>query len=59
MWQNNLLKFYLEHDIAKAADLSKELIADLGNILPEPDVGDLKFSLATAQALEGTDIESA
>ena len=53
MWQNNLLKFYLEHDIAKAKDYSRELIHDLGNILPENDVCDLKFSLATAFALEG------
>ena len=58
MWQNNLLKFYLEHDIAKAKDFSSELIHDLGNILPENDVCDLKFSLATAFALEGQDIDS-
>ena len=59
MWQNNLLKFYLEHDIAKAKDFSMELLDDLGNILPQPDVVDLKFSLATAHALEGQDIDAA
>ena len=59
MWQNNLLKFYMEHDIAKAKDYSRELIHDLSPILPEPDVLDLKFSLGTAYALEGQDIDTA
>ena len=59
MWQNNLLKFYLEHDLVKAKDFSRELIDDLGNILPAADVADLKFSLATAYALEGQDIDTA
>ena len=58
MWQNNLLKFYLEHDMAKAIDLSRELLDDLGNILPAADVADLKFSLATAYALDGQDIDA-
>ena len=26
MWQNNLLKFYMENDIEKAVDFAKELI---------------------------------
>ena len=59
MFQNNLLKFYLEHDISKAIDFSKELIEDVGNILPESDVADLKFSLGTAYALQGSDTRAA
>ena len=58
MWQNNLLKFYLEHDVAKAIEFSKELIDELGNILPQSDVADVKFSLATAYAMEGKDVEA-
>jgi len=53
MWQNNLLKFYMEHDIGKAIDYSKELIDELGNILPKNDLSDLRFSLATSYALQG------
>ena len=34
MWQNNLLKFYLEHDVDKAIEYSKELMEDMANILP-------------------------
>lgn len=53
MWQNNLLKFYMEHDVLKAIDYSKELIDEIGNILPKNDLSDLKFSLATSYALHG------
>jgi hypothetical protein len=51
MWQNNLLKFYMEHNIIKAIDYSKELIDEVGNILPKSDLSDLKFSLATSYTL--------
>ena len=44
MWQNNLLKFYLEHDVDKAIEYSKELMEDMANILPQNDVTDIKFS---------------
>ena len=37
MWQNNLLKFYMEHDIG----------------IPKNDLSDLRFSLATSYALQG------
>ncbi len=30
MWQNNLLKFYIENDIHKAIDYAKELIDEHG-----------------------------
>jgi len=35
MWQNNLLKFYMENDVERAIDYSKELIEEHGEILPE------------------------
>ena len=53
MWQNNLLKFYMENDIDKAIAYGKELSEDLGPILPQHDQDDLKFSLATSYALKG------
>lgn len=34
MWQNNLLKFYLEHKIDDAIDYCDELIEEVGSILP-------------------------
>jgi len=43
----------MEHDIIKAIDYSKELIDELGNILPKNDLSDLRFSLATSYALKG------
>ena len=49
----------MEHDIVKAIDFSKELTDELGNILPEADVADIKFSLATAYAMQGKDIATA
>ena len=30
MWQNNLLKFYMEHDIDKAIGYGRELTEDIG-----------------------------
>ena len=54
MWQNNLLKFYMENDIKKAIDYSKELIDEHGEILSSKDKCDLQFSLATSYVLEGS-----
>ena len=53
MWQNNLLKFYLEHDIDKAINYGSELTEETGQILPQGDQDDLKFSIATAYSLKG------
>ncbi len=53
MWQNNLLKFYMENDIVKAIDFAKDLIDEQGSILNKVDLCDLKFSLGTSYALEG------
>lgn len=53
IWQNNLLKFYLTHNISKAIDFSSELIEDEGKVLPKSDLGDLKFTKATALCLHG------
>ena len=33
MWQNNLLKFYLEHDVNKAIEYAKDLLDEHGAIL--------------------------
>ena len=33
-WQNNLLKFYLEHDVGKADEYAQELVDEIGPILP-------------------------
>jgi hypothetical protein len=38
MWQNNLLKFYMENDIVKAIDFAKDLIDEQGSILEEVDL---------------------
>ena len=48
MWQNNLLKFYIENDIDKACDYGSDLIHDYQEILPNNDLVDLKFSLAVS-----------
>ena len=53
MWQNNLLKFYMEHDIDKAITFGGELSEEHGQILAKHDQDDLKFSLATSYALKG------
>jgi len=54
MWQNNLLKFYMEHDVRKAIAFAGELIEEQKHILSPNDRTDLKFSLATSHALEGS-----
>ena len=51
MWQNNLLKFYMENDITKAIDFAKDLVDEHGSILGNSDLCDLKFSLGTSYAL--------
>ena len=33
MWQNNLLKYYLENDLERAVESGEELIEERGNIL--------------------------
>lgn len=53
MWQNNLLKFYIENDIEKAISYGTELIEEVSQILPKEDQDDLKFSVATSHALKG------
>ena len=53
MWQNNLLKFYMENDIDKAIIYGRELREEHGEILAKQDQNDLKFSLATSYALKG------
>ena len=37
MWQNNLLKFYMEHDIEKAISYGSELSLETAQILPQTD----------------------
>lgn len=54
MWQNNLLKFYMENDIKQAIEYSKELMEEHGTILDPKDKCDLQFSLATSYVLEGS-----
>jgi hypothetical protein len=61
MWQNNLLKFYLEYNVDQACDYGNDLLSDLQDRLPSQDLSDLLFSLATALSLQGshlTDAES-
>ena len=53
MWQNNLLKFYMENDITKAIDYAKDLVDEHGQILGKNDLCDLRFSLGTSYALQG------
>ena len=33
MWQNNLLKYYLENDLERAVEYGEEPIEERGNIL--------------------------
>ena len=54
MWQNNLLKFYMQNDIKKAIDYSLELDRLVGEKLQIRDLCDLKFSIATSYVLEGS-----
>ena len=53
MWQNNLLKFYIEHDVPKAIEYARQLIEEVAHQLPANDRAELKFSLATSMILEG------
>ena len=53
MWQNNLLKFYMEHDIDKAIGYGGDLQDELGELIGKADQNDLKFSIATSFALKG------
>jgi len=55
IWQNNLIKFYLVHDVDKAIDYATDILDDQGGILAKPDLSDLKFNLATAYNLRGED----
>lgn len=55
IWQNNLLKFYLTHNIDKAIDYSHEILDEAGPILQQHALADLKFNLATAYNLRGDD----
>ena len=53
MWQNNLLKFYMEHDINKAITYSGELVDEVGGLLSPESLSDLHFSQGTSIALRG------
>lgn len=57
MWQNNLLKFYMEHDVMKAVNYGHELLDEVGEILPKAESSDLSFSLGTSYALKGDPVE--
>ena len=59
MWQNNLLKFYLDYNVDQACDYGNELISDLQDRLPTNDMIDLQFSLATGLALQGSQLTQA
>ncbi len=59
MWQNNLLKFYLEYNVDQACDYGNDLLSDLQDRLPSQDLSDLYFSLATALALQGSQLTEA
>ena len=59
MWENNLLKFYLEYHIDQAIEYGHGLIDNLGEMLPEPQKQDLNFSVATAHSLKCDDLEMA
>ena len=51
MWQNNLLKFYLQHDMDKAVSYAAELQEEVGHLLQVADKSDLDFSMGTSLAL--------
>ena len=59
MWQNNLLKFYLDYNVDQACDYGNDLLNDLQDRLPELDLVDLKFSTATALSLQGSQLNEA
>lgn len=56
MWQNNLLKYYLENDLERAVEFGEELIEERGNILQIDQQQDLNFSVATALSLRLYDL---
>ena len=45
MWQNNLIKFYLDHNVDKACELGDDLLENDNKNLNNNDLADLKFSL--------------
>jgi len=51
MWQNNLLKFYLDYNVDQACDYGSELLSELDERLLPHDLVDLQFSLATGLSL--------
>jgi hypothetical protein len=57
IWQNNLIKFYLTHDLDKAIDYSTEILDEQGQILSKDNLYELKFNLATAYNLRGDEQE--
>lgn len=59
LWQNNLLKFYLENNIEKAIEYGQELQDEIGDILLDVSQQDLKFSIATAHSLKCDDLDNA
>mmetsp|Transcript_24331 Transcript_24331/g.37647 ORF Transcript_24331/g.37647 Transcript_24331/m.37647 type:complete len:215 (-) Transcript_24331:485-1129(-) len=59
MWQNNLLKFYLEHEIFKAVEFGTELVDDVAPLLPNHMAQDLKMSVGTAHSLLCSDLDQA
>ena len=59
LWQNNLLKFYLDYNVDQACSYGQELLDDLEDKLPAPELVDLKFSTATALSLQGSQLTEA
>ncbi len=56
LWQNNLLKFYLENDVDKACDYGSDLLHDLSQILPNEELADLKFTLGVRLLVFDNDV---
>jgi hypothetical protein len=59
MWQNNLLKFYLEYNVDQACDYGSDLLSELQDRLSPQDHSDLQFSLATALCMQGSSLNEA
>ena len=53
-WQNTLLRFYLDTDVDKAFEYGRQLLKDLDGCLPDQNLCDLFFSIATGFSLGGT-----
>lgn len=51
LWQNNLLKFYLEYNVDQACDYGNDLLSEFSDRLLPHDLVDLQFSLATGLSL--------